>query len=84
MQEQLTDLQEPLEPERMTRGEHFSQVLYGIGVALGLALLWLMEVVRDAFFHLLDRLNVKARRRTNASAFPPGRPRKRPPAAASS
>lgn len=74
-------LPDPLEPERMPVGEFLLQVLYGIGVTMGLALLWFMEVVRDAYFRLLDRLNVKPRRRTRASAFPPGQPRKRPPAA---
>ncbi len=84
MQEQPTELREPFEPERLSRGEYFYQVLFGVGESLGLGMLWLMEVVRDAFFHLLDRLNVKPRRRTRVSAFPPGRPRKRPPASASS
>lgn len=82
MQEQASDLQEPFEPDRLSRGEYISQVLSGVGVALGLALLWLMEIARDAFFALLDRLNFKPRRRTNASAFPPERPGKRPSAAA--
>jgi hypothetical protein len=31
--------------------------------------------VRNAYFRLLDRLNLKPRRR-RASAFPPGRPKK--------
>ncbi len=81
MQEQPADLQEPFKPERMARGEYLFQVLNGVGAALGLALLWLMEIARDAFFALLDWLNVKPRRRANASAFPPDRPGKRPPAA---
>jgi hypothetical protein len=79
MQEQPTYLQEPFEGEQLSRGGHLAQVLYGIGVSLGLALLWLMEIARNMFFHLLDRLNLKLRRRRRASAFPPGRPRKHPP-----
>ncbi|HZO82007.1 MAG TPA: hypothetical protein VFB33_09975 [Candidatus Binataceae bacterium] len=81
-QEPSADFQEPFEPERMSRGEYIGEVFNGVGVALGLALLWLMEIVRDAFFALLDRLNVKPRRRRNVSAFPPSRASKRPPEAA--
>lgn len=69
--------------ERLSSGGHFCQVFYGIGVTLGLALLWFMEICRDAFFHLLDRFNVKARRRSRASAFPPGQPRRHPQPTAS-
>lgn len=63
-------------PEPLGVGGFFGSVLYGIGVSLGLALLWFMEVVRNIFFNLLDRLNVKPRRGGRASAFPPGQPRK--------
>ena len=52
-------------------------VLHGVGVTLGLCLLWIMEAARNSFFRLLDRSNVRARVR-KASAFPPGQPRKRP------
>jgi hypothetical protein len=69
--------QEPYTPEALTRIGVFFSVLYGIGVSLGLALLWLMEVVRNIYFRILDRFNIKPRRRP-ASAFPPGQPRKRP------
>ena len=72
------------ETEHMSLGEFLGQVLSGIGVAVGLALLWLMEIVRDAYFRMLDRLNVKPRHHRRASAFPPGRPRRRPPASAAS
>jgi hypothetical protein len=70
--------QEPHMPEALGVGGFFASVLYGIGVSLGLALLWFMEVVRNHFFRALDRLNVKPRRSRSASAFPPGQPRKRP------
>ncbi len=69
-------------PERMTALEFLIQVLAGIGVMLGLALLWLMEIFRDAFFRILDRLNIKPRHHRRPSAFPPGQPRQRPPASA--
>jgi len=52
-------------------------ILHGVGVTLGLCLFWILEVVRNNFFRLLDRMNIKARVR-KASAFPPGQPRKRP------
>lgn len=69
--------QEPHMPEALGRAGFLASVLYGIGVSLGLALLWFMEVMRNIFFRALDRLNVKPRRRRSASAFPPGQPRKR-------
>lgn len=62
--------------DRLTFGQHVLEVLRGIGLALGMTLLWTMEIVRDAYFRLLDRWNIKARRR-GASAFPPGKPPKK-------
>jgi len=52
-------------------------ILHGVGVTVGLCLFWGLEAVRNKFFRLLDRMNIKARVR-KASAFPPGQPRKRP------
>lgn len=78
IQAQPRILQEPHKPEALGLRGFLGAVLYGIGVSLGLTLLWVMEVVRNLFFRLLDRLNVKPRRRRSASAFPPGQPRKRP------
>jgi hypothetical protein len=77
VQEQRRARQEPYTPEALGVAGVFGSVLYGVGVSLGLALLWFMEVVRNIFFRALDRLNVKPRRRRSASAFPPGQPRKR-------
>ncbi len=62
--------------ERLTVGDHFKGVMWGIGATVGLGLLWALEIARDGYFRLLDRMNVKPRRR-RASAFPPGRPRRR-------
>jgi hypothetical protein len=84
MQEQPTDSQQPLKAEQLSGGEYLVQVLNGVGVTVGLGLLWLMEIVRNRFFHLLDRLNLKPRRHRKASAFPPGRPRKHAPVAPAS
>lgn len=53
-----------------------TEIVGGVGRALGLTLLWGLEIVRDSYFRLLDRLNVRPRHR-RASAFPPGRPKKR-------
>jgi hypothetical protein len=77
-QEQARILQEPHVPEPLGVGGFFGSVLYGIGVSLGLALLWFMEVCRNIYFRALDRLNIKPHRRRVASAFPPGQPRKHP------
>jgi hypothetical protein len=60
--------------------ELVKEVVGGVGRALGLTLLWGLEIVRDGYFRLLDRLNVRPRHK-RASAFPPGQPRKRTPAA---
>jgi hypothetical protein len=51
------------------------EVIGGVGRALGLTLLWGLEIVRDAYFRQLDRLNVRPRHK-RASAFPPGQPKK--------
>ncbi len=52
------------------------EVAGAVGRALGLTLFWGLEIVRDSYFRLLDRLNVRPRRK-RASAFPPGQPKKR-------
>ena len=83
VQEQARISQEPYVPEALGTSGFFGSILYGVGVSLGLALLWFMEVVRNIFFRALDRLNVKPRR-GRASAFPPGQPRKHPQSPASS
>jgi hypothetical protein len=84
VQEQARVWQEPHMPEALGVVGFLASVLYGIGVSLGLALLWFMEVVRNIYFRALDRLNIKPRRTRSASAFPPGQPRKRPQPPASS
>jgi len=70
--------EEPYTPKVLSTGGVLSSVLYGIGVTSGLALLWFMEVVRNFYFRTLDRLNIKLFWRRSGSAFPPGKPRKRP------
>ena len=52
------------------------EIAGGVGRTLGLTLLWGLEIVRDSYFRLLDRLNVRPRHK-RASAFPPGLPKKR-------
>jgi hypothetical protein len=64
----------------LSRGELVKEVAGGVGRALGLTLFWGLEIIRDAYFRVLDRFNVKPRHK-RASAFPPGQPRKRTPAA---
>jgi len=65
----------PFEIEQLSRLSYLSELVQGIGITLGLGILWGLEMVRNAYFRVLDRLNLKPRRR-RASAFPPGRPRK--------
>ena len=66
---------EPLEIEQLDARGTAMEIVKGMGIALGLALLWMLETARDGFFHLLDRINLRPRTR-RASAFPPGRPRR--------
>jgi hypothetical protein len=62
---------------RPLKGMNFAlEVAGGVGRAAGLTLLWVLEIVRDSYFRTLDRLNVRPRHK-RASAFPPGRPKKR-------
>ena len=61
---------------QMAPREHFVQMMNGVGIASGMLLLWVMELFRNGYFRILDRLNVKPRKR-RASAFPPGAPRHR-------
>ncbi len=70
-----------LEIERLTTLGYLKELVQGIGITLGLGILWGLEIARNAYFRMLDRLNVKPRRKP-ASAFPPGRPRKHRPARA--
>jgi len=75
-------IDEPLVVKQLSTGGFLFYILHGVGVSLGLCLLWVLEAVRNRAFRLLDRANLKARTR-KASAFPPGQPRKRPLTAAS-
>jgi len=78
--------QSPVETPRMDRefevkqlsiGGFLFYILHGVGVSLGLCLLWMLEAIRNRAFRFLDHAKVKARIR-KASPFPPGQPRKRP------
>jgi len=76
MTNQVQKAEEPLEIEKLGPGVTILEIFHGIGIALGLSLLWTLEAIRNRFFRALDRMNVGSRPR-RASAFPPGRPRKR-------
>ena len=52
------------------------EIAGAVGRTLGLTLLWGLEIVRDSYFRLLDRFNVRPRHK-RASAFPPGQAKKR-------
>lgn len=75
MAEQVTSVEERFEVERLGGWRTLVEIINGIAITVGLALLWGLEGLRNTFFRLLDRMNMKpwARR---GSAFPPGRPRK--------
>jgi hypothetical protein len=75
-------IDESLIVKQLSTGQFLFYILHGVGVSLGLCLLWVLEAIRNRAFRLLDRANLKARTR-KASAFPPGQPRKRPLTAAS-
>ena len=72
------EISESPEGEQLKPIEVALEVLHGVGITLGLSLLWAMEAVRDRVFRLLDRFNSRPRRRP-VSAFPPGQPRKPAP-----
>ncbi len=77
----MGDQLEASESSKMVQLKPFeiaAEILHGIGITLGLGLLWMMEAVRDRIFRLLDRANIRSYARP-ASAFPPGQPPKRPP-----
>jgi hypothetical protein len=65
----------PLQISRLKGRQLFIEIINGIAITAGMALLWALENVRNVFFRLLDRANLKPRA-GRASAFPPGRPRK--------
>jgi hypothetical protein len=75
MADQVDNSVTPWDVPRLRKGEMVLEILTGIAIALGLALLWLLERVRDGFFYLLDQVNLKPWTR-RGTAFPPGRPRK--------
>ncbi len=66
-----------VEIDRLDKLAVLKEFARGTAVVLGLGLLWALEAGRNALFRLLDRMNIRARRHRRASAFPPGRPRRR-------
>ena len=64
------------EVEQLPRSDFFYQILCGVGIASGLALLWTMESVRDVIFRGLNLLRIPPRRRRRGTAFPAGQARK--------
>lgn len=69
-----SNLRAPVEVEQLTRGDLFYQILCGVGIASGLALLWTMESMRNLLFRGLNALHVPPRRHHRGSAFPAGKP----------
>ncbi len=77
MEENSEQKQLPFEIEQLGVKGYFLELIHGIGVMLGLGLLWGLEGVRNFWFRTLDHLNIKSRPNRRASAFPPGSPRRR-------
>jgi hypothetical protein len=71
---ELTDstLETTPEIEQMTGTDHLFQILCGVGIASGLALLWTMETVRNLVFRVLNALHIPARRHKRGTPFPAG------------
>ena len=77
MQETSEQTKLPLDLKHMGPVDFLHQVIHGVGVVLGLGLLWTLESVRNVFFRGLDRFNIKSRPPRKVSAFPPRSPRRR-------
>jgi len=70
-----TNVATSVEVEQLSRGDLFRQILIGVGISSGLALLWTMESVRNVVFRVLNALHIPARRRRRGSAYPAGQAR---------
>ncbi len=70
-----TNLNTTVEVEQLPRGDMLYQILVGIGIASGLALLWTMESMRNVMFRALNAMHLPSRRRRRGAAFPAGQPR---------
>ena len=66
----------PIQINQLRGMELVLEILRGIGALFGMGILWGLEIVRNRYFRLLDRLNFRPRRK-RASAFPPGPKQKR-------
>jgi hypothetical protein len=75
MFDQVQKTEEPFQLDRLSLRDTTYEIIHGIAIALGMSLLWTLEMVRNGVFRVLDKANVRPRTR-RASAFPPGRPRK--------
>ena len=75
MSEQTQEFETPITIEPLGFRGMVMEIILALAIAVGMALLWPLENVRNAFFRLLDRFGVKGRAH-RASAFPPGRARK--------
>lgn len=77
-QDQSQRSEQPHQPEQFTTAQFIWEIVEGTGVMAGLGLLWGLEALRDSYFHLLDRFNIRPRARPGRP-FPPGQSRKRQP-----
>ena len=75
MANEAANVDQPFVLQKLGWRDWLGEVIIALAITVGMALLWMLENVRNVFFRLLDRLNLKPRSH-RASAFPPGRPRK--------
>jgi hypothetical protein len=68
----MAETKNPNVPEDMRTRQFIYEVMMGVVLSLGMALLWVMEHVRNVVFWMLDRAHIPARKRRRASAYPPG------------
>ena len=61
----------PVKINQLSGSEYVLEVLRVTGALFGMGILWGLEIVRNRYFKLLERLNIKPSRK-RASAFPPG------------
>jgi hypothetical protein len=72
---QASQPEEKLEIERLGWRDTLVEIVTATLTSLGLWAMWGLEELRNAFFALLDLVNLKPWKR-RGSAFPPGLPRK--------
>ncbi|MGH7915878.1 MAG: hypothetical protein ACREQE_00300 [Candidatus Binataceae bacterium] len=74
-QQDIQDHEPPIIVEQFTKAQYVGEIIQGFAIVAGLGLLWLLEIIRDGCFALLDRINRRPRPH-KGRPFPPGPQRK--------